>query len=208
MKSLAYGLFAGGIGFLAGVVILVVVYYGATLVIHGEMAVGDLTAFVLYSFYIAMGLGIFSGLYTEFSNALGASERIFRILDTVPAIPYTGGIFPNDCRGEIIFENISFAYPARETVTVLNNFTLDVQPQQTIALVGQSGSGKSTVLSLLERFYDVSAGRILLDGMDIRDLDPRYLHRHIAIVLQDPVLFSGSIRFNILYTRSGKSRVI
>jgi ABC-type multidrug transport system fused ATPase/permease subunit len=93
-------------------------------------------------------------------------------------------------------------------VTVLNNFTLDVQPQQTIALVGQSGSGKSTVLSLLERFYDVSAGRILLDGMDIRDLDPRYLHRHIAIVLQDPVLFSGSIRFNILYTRSGKSRVI
>jgi ABC-type multidrug transport system fused ATPase/permease subunit len=75
MKSLAYGLFAGGIGFLAGVVILVVVYYGATLVIHGEMAVGDLTAFVLYSFYIAMGLGIFSGLYTEFSNALGASER-------------------------------------------------------------------------------------------------------------------------------------
>lgn len=75
MKSLAYGLFAGGIGFLAGVVILVVVYYGATLVIHGEMVVGDLTAFVLYSFYIAMGLGIFSGLYTEFSNALGASER-------------------------------------------------------------------------------------------------------------------------------------
>eukprot|EP01040_Poterioochromonas_malhamensis_P015165 gene15165-16933_t len=200
-KAFAYGIFAGGIGFFAGFAILVVVYYGATLVIHDDLETGDLTAFVLYTLYIAIDMGVISGLYTEFMNALGASERIFNILDTKPTIPYKGGQKLDSCRGEISFEDISFAYPARSDVFVLKNFSFNVQPNQTVALVGASGSGKSTLLCLLERFYDVLGGRILIDGIDLRDLDPKWLHQIISIVPQEPVLFSGTIRSNIAYSR-------
>lgn len=133
---------------------------------------------------------------------LCTAHRIFTILDTKPAIPHEGGLYPTTCAGEVVFDDIAFAYPARANVTVLQSFSLHVRPKQTIALVGQSGSGKSTVLNLLERFYDVSQGRILIDGHDLRTLDPRFIHRQIAIVPQDPVLFSGSIRSNILYSRA------
>lgn len=201
-KALAYGVFAGGIGFLAGVAILVVVYYGATLVIADKLSIGDLTAFILYTLYVAIDLGIFSGLYTEFMNALGASDRIFRIIDTVPAIPHAGGAWPSSCSGHISFQGIDFTYPTRPDMPVLTDFSLDVAPNQTVALVGASGSGKSTVLALLERFYDVSRGSVCIDGINIRDLDPRWLHCNIAIVPQEPVLFSGSIRSNISYARA------
>jgi ABC-type multidrug transport system fused ATPase/permease subunit len=127
--------------------------------------------------------------------------RIFKILDTIPKIPHEGGKWPLSCQGQILFQDISFAYPSRQEVMVLEHFSLAVQPNQTIALVGSSGSGKSTVLCLLERFYDVLQGEIVLDGDDIRSLDPRYLHRCMSIVPQEPVLFSGTIRSNILYSR-------
>jgi ATP-binding cassette subfamily B protein len=135
-KALAYGVFAGGIGFLAGLAILVVVYYGATLVIHGDLNVGELTSFILYTIYIAIDLGIFSGLYTEFMNAVGASERIFAILDTDPLIPTKGGEWPHDCNGNISFRNVTFSYPTRKELPVLTNFNLEVEPNQTVALVG------------------------------------------------------------------------
>jgi ABC-type multidrug transport system fused ATPase/permease subunit len=94
--------------------------------------------------------------------------------------------------------DVTFQYPTRQDVVVLRNFNLKIDKNTTVALVGTSGSGKSTVLSLLERFYDVAAGKILIDGDDIRCLDPRYLHRIVAIVPQEPVLFSGTIRSNIM----------
>jgi ATP-binding cassette subfamily B protein len=143
IKAFAYGIFAGGIGFFAGFAILVVVYYGATLVIHDELQVGDLTAFILYTFYIAINMGIISSLYTEFMNALGASERVFKILDTEPKIPFQGGEKPQRCDGDIEFKNISFAYPTRQDSLVLKNFSFRVKPNQTVALVGASGSGRS-----------------------------------------------------------------
>jgi ATP-binding cassette, subfamily B (MDR/TAP), member 1 len=121
----------------------------------------------------------------------------------VPLIPTHGGIFPplsdNDTSsGSVKFEHVDFSYPCRPDLSVLKNFTLEIKSNTTVALVGASGSGKSTVLCLLERFYDVSAGRIMIDGVDIRQLDPVYLHRILAIVPQEPVLFSGSIKSNIL----------
>ncbi|RYH21270.1 ATP-binding cassette domain-containing protein [archaeon] len=201
-KALAYGIFAGGIGFLVGVAILIVVYYGAMLVIHGRLRIGELTAFILYTLYIAIGLGILSGLYTEFMNALGASDRIFRIIDSKPSIPHTGGHWPAECTGHIHFEGVQFTYPTRLDMSVLKDFSLDIPANRTVALVGSSGSGKSTVLSLLERFYDIQSGIITIDGQDIRTIDPRWLHRNIAIVPQEPVLFSGSIRSNIAYARA------
>jgi ATP-binding cassette subfamily B (MDR/TAP) protein 1 len=123
--------------------------------------------------------------------------RIFKIIDTKPNIPYKGGHKPSTCYGEISFQNISFTYPARTDIVVLKDFSFEVKPNQTVALVGQSGSGKSTLLCLLERFYDVQEGNIMIDGKNIKDLDPLWLHQNIAIVPQEPVLFSGTIRSNI-----------
>eukprot|EP01032_Pedospumella_encystans_P009076 gene9076-10714_t len=201
-KALAYGVFAGGIGFLMSVAILVVVYYGATLVIHGKLSVGDLTSFILYTIYIAVDLAMLSGLYTEFMNAVGAGERIFRIIDTQPSIPTTGGLWPTRCEGKVTFSQVNFTYPTRSDVPVLTDFSLTVEPNQTVALVGASGSGKSTVLCLLERFYDVTSGTVCIDGVDITTIDPRWLHRNVVIVPQEPVLFSGTIFSNIAYSRT------
>ena len=136
-KALAYGVFAGGIGFFAGLAILVVIYYGSTLVIDNEINVGDLTAFIFYTLYIAIDLGILSGLYTEFMNAVGASERIFDIMDMIPAIPVRSGEWPDNCQGFISFDKVSFRYPTRSDVIVLKDFTLDIKPNQTVALVGE-----------------------------------------------------------------------
>ncbi len=115
-----------------------------------------------------------------------------------PSIPTKGGVWPADCSGHIHFKDVQFAYPTRTDLPVLKGFSLDVQPFQTVALVGSSGSGKSTVLCLLERFYDATGGSITIDGVDIRTMDPRWVHRNIAIVPQEPVLFSGTIKSNIM----------
>mmetsp|Transcript_33085 Transcript_33085/g.55678 ORF Transcript_33085/g.55678 Transcript_33085/m.55678 type:complete len:725 (-) Transcript_33085:252-2426(-) len=202
-KAAAYGVFAGGVGFLMSLAILVVIYYGATLVIQGKLTVGNLTAFILYTIYIAIDIGLLSGLYTDFMNAVGAGERIFKILDTDPAIPTSGGQWPSSCMGRVSFHSVTFAYPTRPDVKVLRDFDLTVEPNQTVALVGSSGSGKSTVLGLLERFYDVGGtGRVCIDGVNIKDIDPRWLHRNMVIVPQEPVLFSGTIFSNIAYSRT------
>lgn len=201
------------------------------LVIEGSMTVGNLTTFIFYTIYIAIYLGVLSGLYTDFMNAVGASERIFQILDTVPRINTNGGVYPDENKksadvdvtedsknilneivskknmaGHIMFDNISFSYPTRPDIQVLDSFSLEVKPCQTVAIVGSSGSGKSTVFSLLERFYEVQQnsegqrGSIFLDGVDIRNLDPRYLHTVVSIVPQEPTLFSGTIFSNIIYS--------
>lgn len=200
-RSLAYGIFAGGILLLANGAILVVIYYGARLVLQGELSVGQLTAFILYTLYIAFGLGMFGELYTQLMNATGASVRIFEIIDTESNIPISGGIWPEQCAGEVSFENVSFAYPTRPDIVVLKNLSLKISPKTTVALVGPSGSGKSTVLCLLERFYDIQSGKIFIDGVNTRDIDPRWLHQNVSIVPQEPVLFSGSILSNIAYSR-------
>lgn len=199
--------------------------------IEGSMTVGNLTTFIFYTIYIAIYLGLLSGLYTDFMNAVGASERIFQILDTVPRINTHGGVFPgrgggynekevkselvhnravNAAAGHIEFKEVSFSYPSRPDIPVLSSFSLEVSPGQTVAIVGASGSGKSTVFALLERYYEAGGsgkkggqgeeGHILLDGVDIRDLDPRYLHLAVSIVPQEPTLFSGSIFSNIIYS--------
>ncbi len=219
-RALGYGLFVGGLGSMANFAIIVVIYYGAVLVLNGELSVGSLTAFVMYTILIAMGMGLLGGLYSDFMNAVGATERyfcvlqlhppfitemqlfscrIFQILETEPKIRSSGGLYPTSTIGKIEFKNVDFHYPTRPDVQVLKSFSLEVRPNQTIAFVGASGAGKSTVLCLLERFYDVCSGSILLDEIDIKDLDPSYLHKVVAIVPQEPVLFSGSIRSNIMY---------
>ena len=123
-------------------------------------------------------------------------------MDTQPTMTVTSeGQSPSDKpRGHVSFRHVSFAYPSRPDVPVLSDFNLDILPNQTVALVGKSGAGKSTVLALLQRFYDVSEGSVCVDGVDVRLLDPLWLHRVIACVSQEPVLFSDSIRSNIRYS--------
>jgi len=199
-KSFAYGIFISTISLFSYCAMLAVLWYGGRLVMTGDVSTGDLTAFLLYTIYIATGLGTLSGLFSDFMSALGASERVFNLIDRVPAIPYEGGVQSKAIQGHIVFEDVHFSYPTRDDTPVLTGLS--------VALVGQSGAGKSTVLSLLERFYDPVSGKILLDGVDIKALDPAWLHSHVAMVQQEPVLFSGSILDNILYgIASRKARI-
>jgi ABC-type multidrug transport system fused ATPase/permease subunit len=157
-----------------------------------------------------MALGGLSSLFSTIMSAIGASERVFELLDRAPAINLTGGTMPaHAMRGEVHFKGVVFAYPSRPDVTVLSGFELEVQPRQMVALVGHSGAGKSTVFALLNRWYDpgnvqeqvagMSSGHILVDGMDIRAIDPRWLRSQVAMVAQEPVLFAMSIADNIAY---------
>jgi len=122
-------------------------------------------------------------------------------MDTQPTISGPlKGVWPSEKpRGHVSFRRVSFAYPSRPDITVLSDFNLEVLPNQTVALVGKSGAGKSTVLALLQRFYDVAEGSVCIDGLDVRSVDPLWLHRVIACVSQEPILFSNSIRYNIRY---------
>jgi len=121
------------------------------------------------------------------------------LIDRVPEVPVEGGSSPDFLHGEIKFENVNFSYPSRPDIPVLRNFTLDIGATSTVAFVGASGAGKSTVISLLERFYDTTGGNILIDGQPLRSLDPSWLRRNMALVAQEPVLFGSTIRENICY---------
>merc|ERR1712139_609126 len=117
----------------------------------------------MYSVRIGTSLGMMSGLVVSLFTAKGASKRTFQLIDRAPSVPVSGGETPEKMEGHIRFENVSFHYPSRPDVAVLKNFTLDIPKNQTVAFVGQSGAGKSTVLSLIQRFYDVTGGSILID---------------------------------------------
>jgi ABC-type multidrug transport system fused ATPase/permease subunit len=132
------------------------------------------------------------------NNAISGGTRILHLSKYQPLIPFDGGDIIEDFRDEIEFRNVSFKYPSRDTY-VLKNVSFQVGPGEIAALVGHSGSGKSTCVQLIERFYHVTDGLILLDGRDIKTLDPRWLHQRIGLVAQDPVLFHTTVRTNIIY---------
>jgi ABC-type multidrug transport system fused ATPase/permease subunit len=198
-----YGLFVGGIGFLGTSALVLVLWYGARLVLDGEMTPGGLTTFVLYTINIAMALVGLTGLFTSFASAIGANERVFDLLDRKPRINIRGGRRLLNMRGKVEFRNVSFAYPSRQDVLVLDKLNLVLPAGTTTALVGESGGGKSTIVALLERFYDADSGAVLLDDVDIRELDPAFVHSKMALVAQEPVLFCTSIRENICYALDG-----
>lgn len=182
----------------------------------GEITVGDITAFYAYVFNIGLGLGTASSHVAKILECLGASGRIFHLLDFQPTIhersknpkkqnkkkeekPKTPPLKPSTLDASIDFSKVEFAYPSRPDIKVLNDYTLNIPSGSTTALVGSSGSGKSTIVSLLQRFYDVNSGSISLDGNDIRDLDLNWLRSQIGFVQQEPQLFGVSVRENLLY---------
>lgn len=181
--------------------IALVFWYGGRLVVHKAMSVGDLTSFVLYTLIVAFSLSALGGLYADFMRATGAAERVFSLLDRDPSIPTHEGKQLPSIDGHITLDDVSFSYPSRPDIQVLQNLQLTIQPGEIIALVGPSGGGKSTVASLIDRLYDPSDGKIILDQHDLRSLDPTWLRHQIGVVPQEPILFSTSIAQNIRYGR-------
>ena len=195
---------------LTGVVILLVfgavtsvLWLGAHDVISGDMQPGLLTQFVFFAMLGAGSIGALTEVWSEIQRAAGAMQRIGELLAETPAItaPESPQALGASLRGELGFQSVRFHYPSRPDAPALEGFSLDVKPGETVALVGPSGAGKSTVLQLLLRFYDPDSGAIRLDGVNIRDLDPRELRDHIALVPQSPVIFGASARDNIRYGR-------
>uniref|UniRef100_A0A8W7PRF9 ATP-binding cassette sub-family B member 10, mitochondrial n=1 Tax=Anopheles coluzzii TaxID=1518534 RepID=A0A8W7PRF9_ANOCL len=199
-ETKARATFYGMTGLSGNIIILSVLYYGGTMVNNAEMTIGALTSFILYAGYTAISIGGLSNFYTELNKGVGSASRLWEIIDRKYAIPIDGGIeVSNPPAGQIQFRDVVFHYPSRPDAPILNGVNLTIEPGTSTAVVGRSGSGKSTIASLMLRLYDPAQGSVRLDGTDLRDLNPSSLRRHIGAVNQEPVLFSGSIRENILY---------
>ena len=182
-----------------------VLWYGARMLSDGSMTVGALLSFLLYSIFVGGSLGALSELWADFMRSLGAAERIFELIDREPRIPSSGGRTLEKVSGSVAFQDVRFAYPTRVDVPVLDGVTLAISPGERVAVVGPSGAGKSTIAALLARFYDPIGGAIRIDGVDLRELDPNWLHRQVGTVAQEPILFSSTIAENIRYGRPGAS---
>jgi ATP-binding cassette subfamily B protein len=164
---------------------------------------GDLVAFIVFGVLVGGGVGSLSEVWGDLQRAAGATERLMELLHEIPVIraPAKPLALPAKPSGAVSFENVSFRYPTRPDFKALNDFSLTVAGGEAVALVGPSGAGKSTVFQLMLHFYEAQAGAIRFDGVDITQLDPADLRRHIAVVAQEPVIFSGSIAANIRYGR-------
>jgi ABC-type multidrug transport system fused ATPase/permease subunit len=193
------GYFASFIIFCLFGSIVAVVWYGVTLSIHGEISVGQLISFVLYSTFVGASFGGIAELYAQIQKAIGATERVFELLEETPEKIGSQQNSVVKLNGDVAFRNVAFSYPSRKEITVLNDVSFNASFGQKIALVGPSGAGKSTIASLLLRFYDIGGGQILIDGKKIADYRLEDLRGNMAIVPQDVILFGGSIRENIAY---------
>lgn len=173
---------------------------GSWMAIEGMATVGLIASFLTYAQQIRRPINEVSSLFSTVQSALAGAERVFEILDAVPELSDAPGALPlESVDGRVVFEDVSFGYVA--DIPVLKRVSLEAQPGQTIALVGPTGAGKTTIINVLSRFYDVDAGRITIDGVDIRDLKRSDLRRQLGIVLQDTYLFSETVIDNIRYGR-------
>jgi ATP-binding cassette subfamily B protein len=167
------------------------------------MTPGELVQFVIYAVLVAGAVGALSEIWGELQRAAGATERLVELLGTDDPVvdPATPTALPRPVRGEIVFDEVTFRYPARPEVSALRGVSLTVRPGETVALVGPSGAGKTTILQLLMRFYDPQSGAVRIDGIDLRDMARADFRRAIALVPQDPVIFATSARENIRFGR-------
>jgi len=187
--------------------IAVVLWLGGQDVLAGRITAGELSSFVFYATVVASAAGGLSDIFGDLQRAAGATERLFELLDapTEIAAPADPTPLPARSAGALRFEDVSFAYPSVPERLVLGDFDLDVRPGETVALVGPSGAGKTSVFQLLMRYYDPAQGRILFDGVPIMHLDPRAYRGRIGLVPQDPVIFSADAATNIRYGRPAAS---
>ena len=173
----------------------------------GDMSAGALVQFVIYSVMVAGAVAALSEIFGELQRAAGATERLVELLEVTDAVqdPAEPRALPAPVRGEIALDHVSFAYPSRPGVSALDDVSLDIRPGETVALVGPSGAGKTTIVQLIQRFYDPDAGTITLDGVPLSEMARDAFRKHIALVPQDPVIFAASARENIRFGRPDAS---
>jgi ATP-binding cassette subfamily B protein len=183
--------------------VLGVLWIGANDVRDGAMSSGALIQFVIYAVMVAGAVAALSEIWGELQRAAGATERLIELLHTVDTVQDqdTPLALPQPVRGRIDFENVSFSYPARPAIMALDDVNLNIEPGETVAFVGPSGAGKTTIIQMILRFYDPQQGRILLDGHALPELARDAFREHIALVPQDPVIFATSARENIRFGR-------
>jgi ATP-binding cassette subfamily B multidrug efflux pump len=201
---LAYGLFYPTVEFLGVLAIVIILYKGGGMIMAGTLTVGTAIAFIQYSQRFFRPIQDLSDKYNILQAAMASSERVFKLLDT--PVNISDADSPKKLegpRGRVEFRNVGFAY--RDSHRVLENVSFTIEPGETVAVVGHTGAGKTTLTNLLLRFYDVQEGAILFDGVDIRELGLRDLRNNFGIVLQDPFLFSGTIASNIRLGTEGVS---
>ncbi len=178
-------------------------WMGANDVRTGVITVGELVQFMIYTIMVAGALAALTEIWGELQRAAGATERLVELLNATDAVadPEAPIAAPDLRRGQIVFDNVTFSYPSRPSISALDGVSLTVDPGETVALVGPSGAGKTTVIQLIQRFYDPTSGAIRLDGVDLRDMARADFRRHIALVPQDPVIFADTARENIRFGR-------
>lgn len=197
-KILLTSLFWSGISVMFMTTLVIIFWYGGLEVLAGRLTTGDLVAFIFYAFSISRSISQMSRLYTDINTAVGASDRIFELLDEIPEIKDAkDAIKIENIDGKVVFDNVWFAYD--EGRPVLKDISLEVSAGETVAVVGPSGAGKTTLINLIPRFFDPQKGRIMIDGKDIRNIQKKSLREQIAIVPQDVHLFGTSIKENIRY---------
>lgn len=164
-----------------------------------EISSGDFFSFIMFTLMIGMSFGSIPDMYASIQKAIGATENLMKIIEQENETEIQKGELKPEIRGNVSFSNVSFSYPQREDMLVLNSITFDVQQNQTIALVGSSGAGKSTISSLILNYYSISGGSISFDGVNISDIELNHLRKNMAIVPQEVILFAGTIKENIAF---------
>ncbi|MBY0412586.1 MAG: ATP-binding cassette domain-containing protein [Bdellovibrionales bacterium] len=191
------------LGFLA---IVFIVWFGGKLVIQGEMSIGTLTSYILYVMTVAFSAGLLGSLYTDFMSAFGAGHRLFELMEkSTVGVENSNKPLKVISEGLIEIKDADFSYPARADVLILNQLSLQIAAKETVAIVGSSGGGKSTIAQLLMRFYDLNTGEIFIDHKSIKEYDLYALRNQIGIVSQEPILISESIEDNIRYGKPDAS---
>ncbi|HBU47995.1 MAG TPA: ABC transporter permease [Myxococcales bacterium] len=191
-------LFTGFVGILGYGAIAAVLWYGGILLLEGRLSFGELTSFLLYTFTVAFSIAALGGLWSDFARAVGASQRVFELIDGAP-VQISKGEQLDTPKGLIRFEGVQFAYPTRPETLILDGFDLVLEPGRVVAMVGPSGGGKSTVAHLISRLYEPRSGVLSLDGVPYSMLDSGWLREQIGVVSQEPLLFASSIEDNIRF---------
>src|SRR5579862_9050944 len=177
--------------------ILALLYSGSQMVKSGAISIGELSSFLMYTAYAGSSLVGLSSFYSELMKGVGAASRLFELQDRKPTVLSTVGTKVVSARGPIRFENVTFSYPTRPAVNIFDGLDFEIPQGTNVAIVGPSGGGKSTIASLLLRFYSPMKGTVKINGQDIATMNLKSLRRKIGVVAQEPVLFSGTIAENI-----------